>query len=208
MDIDQPERKTVVRVRFGAVSRGDSIPVGRVALERDTKMDQRGGRGGRIFFFSFFFSKRERRRRTTTSVGERHCRSSDDGVFYFVSKLRRVGDVRRVRPGVFASEAKGESREEEEYEAEAEEEEQQGGGCRGASDERIRCGCFRNHSGPVGNDRVDCERERPVGAESGVFRVRVVVRLVVFREFQRVVRGGGAVCDETKRREASFRGVF
>ena len=92
---------------------------------------------------------------------------------------------------------------------EEEEEEEEGGGrCRGASDERIRCDCFRNHSGPVGNDRVDCERERPVGAESGVFRVRVVVRLVVFREFQRVVRGVGAVCDETKRREASFRGVF
>ena len=143
-------------------------------------------------------------------MGERHSRSSDDGVFHFVSKLRRVGDVRGVRPGVFASEAKGESREEEEYETEAEEqEEEQGGGrCRGASDERIRCDCFRNHSGPVGNDRVDCERERPVGAESGVFRVRVVVRLVVFREFQRVVRGGGAVRDETKRREASFRGVF
>ena len=141
-------------------------------------------------------------------MGERHSRSSDDGVFHFVSKLRRVGDVRRVRPGVFASEAKGESREEEEYEGEEEEEEQQGGGWRGASDERIRCDCFRNHSGPVGNDRVDCERERPLGAESGVFRVRVVVRLVVFREFQRVVRGDGAVRDETKRREASFRGVF
>ena len=141
-------------------------------------------------------------------MGERHSRSSDDGVFHFVSKLRRVGDVRRVRPGVFASEAKGESREEEEYETEEEEEEQGGGGCRGASDERIRCDCFRNHSGPVGNDRVDCEQERPVGAKSGVFRVRVVVRLVVFREFQRVVRGGGAVCDETKRREASLRGVF
>ena len=141
-------------------------------------------------------------------MGERHSRSSDDGVFHFVSKLRRVGDVRRVRPGVFASEAKGESREEEEYETEEEEEEQGGGGCRGASDERIRCDYFRNHSGPVGNDRVDCERERPVGAKSGVFRVRVVVRLVVFREFQRVVRGVGAVCDETKRREASFRGVF
>ena len=49
-------------------------------------------------------------------MGERHSRSSDDGVFHFVSKLRRVGDVRGVRPGVFASEAKGESREEEEYE--------------------------------------------------------------------------------------------
>ena len=143
-------------------------------------------------------------------MGERHSRSSDDGVFHFISKLRRVGDVRGVRPGVFASEAKGASREEEEYETEAvEQEEVQGGGsCRGASDECIRCDCFRNHSGPVGNDRVDCERERPVGAESGVFRVRVVVRLVVFREFQRVVRGVGAVCDETKRREASFRGVF
>ncbi len=32
--------------------------------------------------------------------------------------------------------------------------------------------------------------------------------VVVFREFQRVVRGGGAVRDETKRREASFRGMF
>ena len=53
-------------------------------------------------------------------MGERHSRSSDDGVFHFVSKLRRVGDVRGVRPGVFASEAKGESREEEEYEGEEE----------------------------------------------------------------------------------------
>ena len=43
-------------------------------------------------------------------MGERHSRSSDDGVFHSVSKLRRVGDVRGVRPGVFASEAKGESR--------------------------------------------------------------------------------------------------
>lgn len=46
MGIDQPERETIVRAWVGAVSRGDPIRVGRVALERDINADEGGGGGG------------------------------------------------------------------------------------------------------------------------------------------------------------------